>query len=204
MKRKVAVLLALVAMLGVAAGCGNKPTASPPENEHQREAALSSGAQQGETQMQEVQGPVNGTDDSGDPQTDAQAGAEKLTIQVYLTDDDMLELKQTPREIEFTADQSKYESAFEALQTAEDSLLSLWEKVVLNTVKFDSESGQLAIDIHLPDEARLGAGGESLAIEALKNTMFQFEEVQQIELTVDGQQVESLMGHVDLEHPMNR
>ena len=34
--------------------------------------------------------------------------------------------------------------------------------------------------------------------------MFQFEEVQQIELTVDGQQVESLMGHVDLEHPMNR
>ncbi|MGG1615061.1 GerMN domain-containing protein [Paenibacillus phoenicis] len=205
MKRKVAVLLALVAMLGVAAGCGNKPAASPPENEHLRETALSSGAQQSETQMQEVQGPVNGTGESGDPQAGSQqTGAEKLTIQVYFTDDEMMELKQTPREIEFTADHSKYESAFEALQTDDDSLFSLWEKVVLNTVKFVPESGLLTIDIHLPDEAHLGAGGESLAIEALKNTMFQFDEVQQIELTVDGQQVESLMGHVDLEHPMTR
>lgn len=200
MRRKVTVLLALVAILGVAAGCGSKPTAAPPEKEYQGDTALSNGAQQSDTQMQEVQG----AGEAGDPQADAQAGAEKLTIQVYFTDDEMMELKQTRREIEVTAVHSKYERAFEALQSADNGLFSLWEKVVLNTVKFEPESGLLTIDIHLPDEARLGAGGESMAIEALKNTMFQFDEVKQIELTVDGKQVESLMGHVDLEHPMSR
>lgn len=201
--KRIAILLAMVAMLGVAAGCGNKPTASPPDNGTETDAALSSGAQG--TDLQELQEPGNGAEKSGDTDAATQETApEKLTVQVYFTDNDLMELKQRPREIEFSADRSKYESAFEALQKADDGLLSLWEKVVLNTVKFDEASGQLNLDISLPDEARLGAGGESLALEALKNTMFQFDEVKQIELTLDGEQVESLMGHVDLEHPMSR
>lgn len=203
--RKIAILLAMVAMLGVAAGCGNKPTASPPDNGTESDAALSSGAQQSETQSGEVQKPDNDAATTGDPDAATQeTTTEKLTIQLNFTDSDLMELKQKPREIEYSADRSKYESAFEALQKADDGLLSLWEKVVLNTVKFEETSGQLNLDISLPDEARLGAGGESLALEALKNTMFQFDEVKQIELTLDGQQVESLMGHVDLEHPMSR
>ncbi|MBM6995417.1 GerMN domain-containing protein [Paenibacillus sp. DXFW5] len=201
--RKIAILLAMVAMLGVAAGCGNKPVASPPDNGNEVDAAMSSGAQG--TELQEVQQSGSGTDETSAANADApEAEVEKLTIQVYYTDDDLMDLKPKSREIEFTADRSKYESAFEALQTADDGLLSLWEMVVLNTVKFDETSGQLNLDISLPDEARLGAGGESLALEALKNTMFQFDEVKQIELTLDGAQVDSLMGHVDLEHPMSR
>lgn len=201
--RKIAILLAMVAMLGVAAGCGNKPVASPPDNGNEVDAALSSGAQG--TELQEVQQSGSGADETSAANAEApEARVEKLTIQVYFTDDDLMDLKPTSREIEFTADRSKYESAFEALQKADDGLLSLWEKVVLNTVSFDETNGQLNLDISLPDEARLGAGGESLALEALKNTMFQFDEVKQIELTLDGAQVESLMGHVDLEHPMSR
>ncbi|MUG85519.1 hypothetical protein GNP92_04040 [Paenibacillus timonensis] len=201
--RKIAILLAMVAMLGVAAGCGNKPVASPPDNGNEVDAAMSNGAQG--TELPEVQQSGSGTDETSAANADApEAEVEKLTIQVYYTDDNLMDLKPKSREIEFTADRSKYESAFEALQKADDGLLSLWEKVVLNTVKFDETSGQLNLDISLPDEARLGAGGESLALEALKNTMFQFDEVKQIELTLDGAQVESLMGHVDLEHPMSR
>ncbi|WP_068785325.1 GerMN domain-containing protein [Paenibacillus phocaensis] len=203
--RRIAVLLVMVALLGVAAGCGSKPTASPPANETALDAALSSGAQGND--LQEVQGSENGEVETGDGAANVNTpdpASEKQTIQVYLTDNDLMDLKQKSREIEYTADRSKYESAFAALQTAEDGLLSLWEKVVLNTMKFDAASGQLNLDISLPDEARLGAGGESLAIEALKKTMFQFDEVKQIQLTLDGEPVESLMGHVDLEHPMSR
>ncbi|MCK8490080.1 GerMN domain-containing protein [Paenibacillus sp. MBLB2552] len=201
--KKIAILLAMVAMLGVAAGCGNKPVASPPANGNELNAVLSSGAQG--TDLQEVQEGGNGANETNAANAETpEAGVEKLTIQVYFTDDDLMDLKPTSREIAFTVDRSKYESAFEALQKADDGLLSLWEKVVLNTVTFDETNGQLNLDISLPDEARLGAGGESLALEALKNTMFQFDEVKQIELTLDGAQVESLMGHVDLEHPMSR
>jgi hypothetical protein len=42
------------------------------------------------------------------------------------------------------------------------------------------------------------------AIDALQKTFFQFDEVQSLELLVDGNQIESLMGHVELEHPMTR
>lgn len=60
------------------------------------------------------------------------------------------------------------------------------------------------MDVHMPDEARLGAGGEQFALDALTKTMFQFDEVKSVELLVDGAKVESLMGHVDLEHPLTR
>ncbi|PYE48021.1 GerMN domain-containing protein [Paenibacillus barcinonensis] len=58
--------------------------------------------------------------------------------------------------------------------------------------------------VHIPDEARLGAGGELLFLAVLQQTMFQFEEVHSIQLLVDGQQTESLMGHVELQNPILR
>lgn len=45
---------------------------------------------------------------------------------------------------------------------------------------------------------------EQFALEALKNTLFQFDEVKSIELLVDGEVVESLIGHAELEHPILR
>lgn len=64
--------------------------------------------------------------------------------------------------------------------------------------------GTLTVDIHIPDDARLGAGGEAFAIEALTKTLFQFDEIKAIDVLVDGQAAESMMGHVTLEHPIHR
>ncbi|MNP82329.1 hypothetical protein D3C76_1809300 [compost metagenome] len=50
----------------------------------------------------------------------------------------------------------------------------------------------------------MGSGGELLFLDVLKQTMFQFEEVQSIQLMVDGKETESLMGHVELENPIVR
>ncbi|MGG6312005.1 GerMN domain-containing protein [Paenibacillus macerans] len=203
--RKIGMILTLIALLGLAAGCGNKPAASPAGAGSDTNIAEGAHGNGEAAKPEEVQGAGNGDGESDEtveePQTPASS---KLPIKVFFTDDNLLELQQISRDIEVPAGHSKYEEAFKALQTADSGLIALWEKVVLNKVAFSEADGQLTIDITLPDEARLGAGGESLALEALKNTMFQFDEVKQIELTVDGQQVESLMGHVDLEHPMTR
>jgi hypothetical protein len=66
------------------------------------------------------------------------------------------------------------------------------------------KEGTLQIDLTLPVEPQLGAPGEELLIESLKKTMFQFEEVLAIEVLVKGQKVESLLGHVDLPHPITK
>lgn len=202
--KKIGMLLALIVLLGVAAGCGNKPTAAPAGNGSGTNVEVQGGG------AQQIDPPSNDSgnnspENKGTEDTKQEvATPSKQTIEVYFTDNELMELKQASREIEVSGEHSKYESAFKALQTAEDGMLSLWEKVVLGSVSYTEADGQLLLDVQLPAESRLGAGGEALAIEALKQTMFQFEEVKQIELTVDGEQVESLMGHADLEHPMTR
>lgn len=204
--RKIGYILALIALLSLAAGCGNKPTASPGGTGNPANIA-EDGSGIGQTpDADSSQGAGSGgnSGQNGSGDTEQTPDSNKLAVKVFFTDDNLMDLQQVSREIEVSAEHSKYEGAFKALQTADNGLIALWEKVVPNSIAFSDANGQLAIDISLPDEARLGAGGESLAIEALKQTMFQFDEVKQIELTVDGEQVESLMGHVDLEHPMTR
>jgi hypothetical protein len=41
-------------------------------------------------------------------------------------------------------------------------------------------------------------------MQAIPKTLFQFQEVKTIELLVDGKKLDSLMGHVDLPHPIPR
>jgi spore germination protein GerM len=63
------------------------------------------------------------------------------------------------------------------------------------------KDGVLNIDLTLP-KAKLGAPGEELLLNALKKTMFQFKEIKAIEVLVNGKRVESLLGHVELSHPI--
>ncbi|KQN99909.1 GerMN domain-containing protein [Paenibacillus sp. Leaf72] len=79
----------------------------------------------------------------------------------------------------------------------------MWkDEIILN--KLEVSHGNIILDLHVPPTALLGSGGEQFAIEALKHTFFQFGEVSSIELLVDGEHKESLMGHIDLERPMIR
>ncbi|MDN4069134.1 GerMN domain-containing protein [Paenibacillus vini] len=199
--KKIGISGMLLIMLIVAAGCGEKPQAAPVGEQSSAATNITDPAETVEAANggQTVQGAGNGEGSKQEPQE-----PEKITkkIEVFFTDDDIMELHATERSISFTEDLLKYKEAFKALQTAEPGMISLWEKVILNSVQF--AGGELAIDISLPDEARLGSGGEALAIESIKQTFFQFEEVEKLELTVDGEKLDSLMGHVDLEHPIQK
>ncbi len=105
--------------------------------------------------------------------------------------------------IAFKDTKEKYTEVFKALQNSSKAdQIPLWNKIELKSLEFSN--GQVVMDIHKPDEAQLGAGGEALAISALSQTFFQFDEVKNIDVLVDGEQVESLMGHVDLVHPITR
>ena len=227
MNKKLWIAALLVTVMAVAAGCGSKPTAAPPQTQ-------GAGSEdnvtevQGETEITEpttvepdettsttpdtTTSESEGTDSSqgtnpsseNTGQADASQATEKKTINVFFTDPEELELHESTATVSFAAEEDKYKSAFAALQqTTDDKLVPLWSKdIELKSVQF--KDGALTLDIHMPDTARLGAGGEAYAIEALQKTFFQFDEVKTLDLLVDGQQSESLMGHVDLEHPMTR
>jgi len=220
MSRKIwcAGILALVMI--ASAGCGQKPTSAPESGQQQENAT-------GEQQQQTTgSGGENANDPkTGDSENGSSAGegtsqgnsssgesssqkppvetAKKETITVYYTDPEELDLKQAQKEISYKEEADKYAEAYKALQSSGNAdLIPLWGKIELKKLEF--KDGQLTLDVHMPDEARLGAGGEQFALDALTKTMFQFDEVKSVELLVDGAKVESLMGHVDLEHPLTR
>lgn len=128
---------------------------------------------------------------------------QKQTIAVYYTDDELLELVAAEAEIEYATETEKLEAALAALQHSPDEgELSLWQDAVFLSVSL--QDGLATVDVSLPDVARLGAPGEAFALEAIQKTLFQFDEVNALELLVDGKSVDTLMGHEQLEHPFTK
>lgn len=190
-------LLAAVMLIG--AGCGQKPGAAPNDTSEQITPAPDN--QTGQDNSGTSNGSGGSSTGSGSEVTTPEAKTE--SIKAYYTDPDLMELVEGTAEISYKEDQEKYEAAYQALQKSNKAdMVPLWEKIGLNSLKF--ENGALTLDVTVPDEANLGAGGESFAIDAIKKTFFQFDEVKSLQILVDGQQTESLMGHVDLENPMTR
>ncbi|MCM3133219.1 GerMN domain-containing protein [Paenibacillus polysaccharolyticus] len=229
MNKKVWIAALLVTVMAVAAGCGSKPTAAPNQTQGAGSETqtgngvtevegqvitdpATAGSEDNTTPSNSANGSSEGTTSSGgassgEASTDKPSTSdskETKSIEVFYTDPEELELHKASADITFASEDDKYKEAFASLQQSKDEkLVPLWSKdIELKSVQF--KDGALTLDIHMPDTARLGAGGESFAIDALKQTFFQFDEVKSLDLLVDGKSTESLMGHVDLEHPMTR
>lgn len=177
-------------LLLVTAACGTKPAAQP--------APQTTPAEQG-----------NGAGSQQEPQPQPQAQDQpqqqlnKAKIAVYYSDGDVTELRQEEQEIAYADDVEKYEKAIQLLaKPSKKEHAPLWENFNYHSIKF--ENGLLTIDASSENQYNLGSGGELLAIDALKQTLFQFPEVEKIVILEDGKAVDSLMGHVDISEPLTR
>lgn len=180
MKKGIYLAIAICAISILAVGCGSKLTSSGPVQ----------GSDPASTTPAQI---ANQDEDSEKSQE----------INVYYADDQLLQLEQRKKEITFEDEPEKYSKTYASLQSSDQmELIPLWKNIDLLSATFNQ--GKLILDVNIPDEARLGSGGELLAIDALKKTFFQFDEVTSIELLVDGNATESIMGHVELENPLTR
>ncbi|WP_219837696.1 GerMN domain-containing protein [Paenibacillus sp. R14(2021)] len=149
-----------------------------------------------------------GTDEAsaGGAATDpVKAEPEKKTeqISVFYTDDQMMDLHEEKADIAYTDETDKLKAAFAALQKdSSKGEASLWKHAELLSAKQDGAA--VTLDVHLPEEARLGAPGEDLALQAITKTYFQFQDVESLDLLIDGKSEESLMGHDELDHPIKK
>jgi len=178
MKMKAGSLLAAIALSAALAGCGAADKLPAPSNNTGAAAS-----------PQETTAPTEAPD--------------TIEAVIYTSDAELLKLTERTETLSYSSNEELVKAAIDALrQSGGENELSLWEKIEINGVKLTADS--VTIDVHVPDEARLGAPGEALAIHSLQSTLFQFDFIQSIQLLIDGEKAESLMGHVDLDHPMNR
>ncbi|WP_058304525.1 GerMN domain-containing protein [Gorillibacterium timonense] len=125
------------------------------------------------------------------------------TIKAYYANADGTELVEKTVTIQADKADDKYLNTLKVLTSTDDSNLFPLAKG-LQFKSAELEDGTLTVDLSILDEGRLGSGGEVLLMDALQKTVFQFAEINALEILVDGKQIESLMGHVELEHPIKR
>ncbi|WP_421617219.1 GerMN domain-containing protein [Brevibacillus sp. TJ4] len=177
MKYRRSMMWAVLFALFLIAGCGQQATPSQPETPVT---------------------PGSSVDTPSEPSMTTE------TISVFYADGDLLELQEEKQEISFTDDLDKYKKAIALLESPQDQdkHFPLWSDFHYHSVVF--EDGQVTIDADSQNIYNLGANGEGMALEALLKTLFQFPEVESIVILEDGQQVETLMGHVEIEKPFTR
>ncbi|WP_232699909.1 GerMN domain-containing protein [Brevibacillus daliensis] len=183
MKRVAILMCALLTIFAVACGRGNAPETTTPEVPPGVEVPSNNGAQ------------------TEQPVTDKEV---TLPLKVYYADGDLTQLIEEQQEIvKPKKDEDKYAKAMELLEKPKkETNFPLWKNFQYHSITFNN--GTLTIDCKSTNQYNLGSSGEAFAIDALKQTMFQFSEVKEINILVDGKPTESLMGHVSFTNPITR
>ncbi|GIP32456.1 GerMN domain-containing protein [Paenibacillus sp. J2TS4] len=137
------------------------------------------------------------------PTPGAEEQYKELSIEAYFSDTDAEKLISKKTDIRYTDESSKYLAALHTLKSSPGpEYVALFAGIDFSSA--DLSSGELTVDLSISPEAVLGSQGEALALQALKNTLFQFDEVLAITILIDGEESNSLMGHVDLPKRLER
>ena len=151
----------------------------------------------------------------GDKETDKTpaASADKSTadnddiikVKLYYSDDQGMKLVAVTKTVRTGKD--KYQSVMEALRegTPDDSLINLIpEKTKVRSVKV--ADGVAVVDFSGSLIKGLGGGStsEELMVGSIVNTLTEFSEIKKVRFKVEGENIETISGHMDLSEPVTR
>ena len=128
----------------------------------------------------------------------------EMKIKVYYPDESGFKLVAVNREIEVG---DKYEAAVKAVMTPpiEKNLT----KVVNNnksliSVKVNNGEAVVNLNSNIKVGFSGGSTGEEFLIGSIVNTLTEFSEIKTVKFLIDGKNVETLSGHMDLSEPIKR
>lgn len=133
-----------------------------------------------------------------------QKSVQEQMVSIYYGDQDVSKLYEQKVNIQFSKDEEKYLATLEALKVTPNdaSQFSLFKGFNFSQVQVDK--GLITVDLTFSAENHLGSPGENLIMQAIERTLFQFPELDAIQILVNGKKVDSLMGHMELPHPIRR
>lgn len=127
----------------------------------------------------------------------------RASVKIYYTNEQATEMLAETRTIEYEESSAKYAKTLDLLTEPEkDDHYALWPQLEYHSVTLDQ--GTVTVDLHGDQSFNMGSGVEMLAVQSLISTLFYFEDVQSVQLLVDGEKETSLAGHVNISEPFER
>ena len=190
---------AMTAMLLLTAGCEQPPQNNQPPEEPK--------------QVEQPQKPV--------PSKPAEKPAEKpvdkpkpveqkeksMEVTVYYPDEAGMNLVPVKREITVVNDKDKYLAAVNCLleNPKEEELTKIFPKgAKIIGVDIEKNTAVVNLDSGITKNFVGGSTGEEFLINSVVDTLTEFKEINQVFFLIDGREVETLAGHMDLSAPIKR
>ena len=130
-----------------------------------------------------------------------------LDVKVYYPDDSGMKLVEVRREIFVGDDSEKYSAAIEVLRKdpVEANLTKIFpDNAAIRSVTVEDGLATVDFDSGILKGFVGGSTGEEFLIGSIVNTLTNFPEVTGVKFLVDGKEIETLSGHMDLSTPLER
>ena len=200
-------LAAMLALLVLTAGCDKPPVEEPP---------APTPAKPVETKP-EVKPEVKPEPTKPEPENPVQPVENKpakhekteqsMNVKIYYPDDSGMRLVEVEREIIVDDSVDKYTAAVETLleEPEEENLTTIFPKHTgFRKVTVEGDLATVDIDGSILKSFVGGSTGEEFLIGSVVNTLTNFPEVKRVKFLVNGQEIETLSGHMDLSTPLER
>lgn len=204
---------ALLALLLFTAGCDQPPVEPPPPAEKPTQTAQVKPEVKPESKPEiklepPKTEPIPVPEVRGENLPVANERTEKsISVKVYYPDDSGMRLVAVEREILVDNTTDKYTAAVEALldEPEEENLTRIFPKnAAIRSVTVANGLATVDLDGNITKGFVGGSTGEEFLVGSVVNTLTNFPEVQRVKFLVDGQDIETLSGHMDLSAPLER
>jgi len=139
--------------------------------------------------------------------TKVEGSGKILQVKVYYPDDSGINLVGVNRQIKISKVADKYFAAVKLLteEPTEKDLTKIFPSHArINGVMVKGKTAYVNFDGSITENFVGGSTGEELLINSFVNTLTEFPEIEQVKFLINGKDVETLAGHMDLSMPLKR
>ena len=195
---------AMLALLLFAAGCDKPPSDTPTDK-----PATTNPATKPDKKPQQVKPttPDKPSKPDENPPKKTETGRHAMNVKIYYPDDSGLKLVEVERKIAVEDELDKYLVAVELLREdpTEANLTRIFpDNASLRSVTVNDDMATVDFDGSILKSFVGGSTGEEFLIGSIVDTLTNFPEVKCVKFLVDGQEIETLSGHMDLSAPLER
>lgn len=198
----------MFALLLFTAGCEQPPPDSPPENPPAKPAQINPETKPEVKPEQPTVKPVTEPEKPKEPLPVENEKIEKsMNVKVYYPDDSGMRLVEVEREVVVDDTTDKYTAAVESLleEPDEDNLTKIFpNNAAIRSVTVENGLAIVDLDGKFLKNFVGGSTGEELLVGSVVDTLTNFPEVTRVQFLVDGKEIETLSGHMDLSTPLER